>query len=175
MAESVLLRVAKAQSQTEVGLGRARLDMKTRKELGVAVGQIVEITGKKMTVAKVFRAQQEDEGKDIIRIDGVLRSNAGVSIGERVTVTRADPQLASKVVLAPAISQKKRVSTVSFGPGTDELVRKGLLGRPLVKGDEIMIPNMAWGMSPAPYMVASTVPSGVVTRSCSPGVTTKPG
>ena len=163
MAESVLLRVAKAQSQTEVGLGRARLDMKTRKELGVDVGQIVEITGKKLTVAKVFRAQQEDEGKDIIRIDGVLRSNAGVSIGERVTVTRADPQLASKVVLAPAISQKKRVSTVSFGPGTDELVRKGLLGRPLVKGDEIMIPNMAWGMSPAPYMVASTVPSGVVT------------
>ncbi len=163
MAESVLLRVAKAKDQNEVGLGRARLDMKTRKELGVEAGQIIEITGKKMTVARVFRAQQEDEGKDIIRIDGVLRSNAGVSIGERVTVAKADPQPASKVVLAPAISQKKRVNSVTFGAGTDELVRKGLLGRPLVKGDEIMIPNMAWGVTLAPYMVASTVPNGVVT------------
>ncbi len=66
------------------------------------------------------------------------------------------------MVLRRVIAEE-RVSTRHFGPGTDELVRKGLLGRPLVKGDEIMIPNMAWGMSPAPYMVASTVPSGVVT------------
>jgi transitional endoplasmic reticulum ATPase len=90
MAESVLLRVAKAQSQTEVGLGRARLDMKTRKAGGRRRPDRRDHR-EEDDRAKVFRAQQEDEGKDIIRIDGVLRSNAGVSIGERVTVARRTP------------------------------------------------------------------------------------
>ncbi len=159
MAESVLLRVAKAQSQTEVGMGRARLDMKTRKELGVDVGQAIEIIGKKMTVARVFRAQQEDEGKDIIRMDGVLRSNAGVSIGERVTVSKADPQQATKVVLVPKIPHKMQLA---MGTGIDDLFRKGLAGRPLVKGDELLVPNFAWGGQLAPFKVVSTVPAGVV-------------
>ena len=159
MAESVLLRVAKAQAQSEVGLGRARLDMKTRKELGVEVGDAVEITGKKLTAARVFRAHQEDEGKDIIRIDGMIRSNAGVSIGERVTVSRADPQPASKVVLVPKIPGGKRIT---FGAGVDDLFRKGLNGRPMVKGDEFIVPNFALGGSITPFKVFSTQPSGVV-------------
>jgi len=159
MAESVLLRVAKAQTQAEVGLGRARLDMKTRKELGVEVGDAVEITGKKLTAAKVFRAQQEDEGKDIIRIDGMIRSNAGVSIGERVTVARADPQPATKVVLVPKIPNSKRIT---MGAGVDELFRKSLIGRPLVKGDEFLVPNFALAGTLAPFKVFSTTPSGVV-------------
>ncbi|MCX6651231.1 MAG: CDC48 family AAA ATPase [Methanomassiliicoccales archaeon] len=159
MAESVLLRVAKAQTQTEVGLGRARLDMKTRKELGVEVGDAVEITGKKLTAAKVFRAQQEDEGKDIVRIDGMIRSNAGVSIGERVTVARADPQPAAKIVLVPKIPNSKRIT---MGAGVDELFRKSLIGRPMVKGDEFLVPNFALAGTLAPFKVFSTQPSGVV-------------
>ncbi|MBN1109618.1 MAG: CDC48 family AAA ATPase [Methanomassiliicoccales archaeon] len=159
MAKSVLLRVAKAQSQSEVGLGRARLDMKTRKELGVEVGEAIEITGKKLTAAKVFRAHQEDEGKDIIRIDGMIRSNAGVSIGERVTVARADPQPATKVVLVPKIPVGKRIT---FGAGVDDLFRKGLAGRPMVKGDEFIVPNFALSASITPFIVFSTQPAGVV-------------
>ena len=120
MAESVLLRVAKAQTQAEVGLGRARLDMKTRKELGVEVGDAVEITGKKLTAAKVFRAQQEDEGKDIIRIDGMIRSNAGVSIGERVTVARADPQPASQS--GPGAQDPQAASASPSGAGRGRAV-----------------------------------------------------
>jgi transitional endoplasmic reticulum ATPase len=159
MVDSVTLRVARAHHQSEVGLGRARIDSKTRKELGVEVGDVIELVGKRNTAAKVFRAAQEDEGKGIIRMDGMIRSNAGVSIGEKVTVTKADSQPASKVLVAPKIPQGKRVR---FGQGVEDLFRKGLINRPLVKGDEIIIPNIALMGGFLPFVVVSTVPNGVV-------------
>ena len=70
--------------QSDVGLGRARVDTKTRLALGVDVGEVVEIVGKKGTAAKLFRVMQEDEGKGIIRVDGLVRRNLGVSIGDKV-------------------------------------------------------------------------------------------
>jgi len=159
MAESITLRVARAHHQSEVGFGRARIDAKTRKDLGVEVGDVIEIVGKRSTAAKVFRAAQEDENKAIIRIDGMIRSNAGVSIGEKVAVTKADPQPAMKVMVAPKIPQGKHVR---FGTGVEELFKKGLTNRPLVKGDEIIIPNIALMGGFLPFIVISTQPTGVV-------------
>jgi transitional endoplasmic reticulum ATPase len=159
MPESVVLRVAKAQHQSEVGLGRARIDTQTRKALGVENGDIVEIVGKRSTAAKVFRATQEDESKGIIRIDGMVRSNANVSMGEKVTVQKADTQPATKVVVAPKIPEGKQVR---FGTGVEELFRKGLLSRPLVKGDEIVIPNIALMGGWLPFVVIGTTPVGIV-------------
>jgi len=159
MVESVTLKVARAHHQAEVGLGRARIDARTRKQLSVEVGDYIEIVGKRSTAARVFRAAQEDEGKGIIRIDGMIRSNAGVSIGEKVTVRRADVQPAAKVVVAPKIPHGKRVR---FGEGVDALFKKGLLNRPLVKGDEIIIPNIALMGGYLPFVVINTLPTGVV-------------
>lgn len=151
--------MARAHHQSEVGLGRARIDTQTRKDLGVEVGEIIEIIGKKRTAAKVFRAAHEDEGQGIIRIDGMIRGNAGVSIGEKVVVTKANAQVAQKVVVAPKIPQGKRVR---FGQGVEGLFKKGLLNRALVKGDEIIIPNIALMGGFLPFVVVSTTPGGVV-------------
>jgi transitional endoplasmic reticulum ATPase len=159
MADSFTLRVARAHHQSEVGLGRARIDSKTRKQLGVEVGDFIEIAGKRTTAAKIFRASQDDEGKGIIRIDGMIRSNAGVSIGEKVSVIKADSQPASKIVVAPKIPQGKRVR---FGQGVENLFKKGLMNRPLVKGDEIIIPNIALMGGYLPFMVTATTPNDVV-------------
>ncbi|MDW5561785.1 MAG: CDC48 family AAA ATPase [Methanomassiliicoccus sp.] len=159
MADSVILKVESAQHQSEVGLGRARIDTQTRKDLNVDMGDFIEIVGKRKTAAKVFRASNEDEGRGIISIDGMIRSNAGVSIGEKVTVVRADTQPAAKVVVAPKIPPGKRVR---FGPGVEELFKKGLTNRPLVKGDAMIIPNIALMGGFLPFMVISTQPGGVV-------------
>ncbi len=159
MVDSVTLRVASAQHQSEVGLGRARIDTKTRKELNVDMGDFIEIVGKRKTAAKVFRASNEDEGREIISIDGMIRSNAGVSIGEKVTVAKADTQPAVKIVVAPKIPPGKRVR---FGQGVEELFKKGLANRPLVKGDAIIIPNIALMGGFLPFMVISTQPASVV-------------
>ena len=159
MTETITLRVARAQNQSEVGFGRARMDAKTRKDLAVEVGDVIEIIGKRSTAAKVFRAAQEDENKGIIRIDGMIRSNAGVSIGEKVTVKKGDPQPALKVTVAPKIPQGKQLR---FGSGVEELFKKGLTNRPLVKGDEFFIPNIALMGGFLPFVVISTQPAGVV-------------
>ncbi|HSV42268.1 MAG TPA: AAA family ATPase, partial [Methanomassiliicoccales archaeon] len=159
MPESVVLRVAKAQHQSEVGLGRARIDTQTRKSLGVENGDIIELIGKRSTAAKVFRAAQEDEGKGIIRIDGILRSNANVSMGDKVTVQKADTQPATKITIAPKVPEGKQIR---FGTGVEDLIRKGLTSRPLVKGDELLIPNIALMGGWLPFKVVSTVPNGIV-------------
>ena len=157
--EGLTLKVARAHHQSEVGLGRARIDSQTRKSLNADVGEIIEIIGKKRTAAKIFRAAHEDEGQGIIRIDGMIRGNAGVSIGEKVVVAKAEGQSAQKVIVAPKIPQGKRVR---FGQGVEGLFKKGLLNRALVKGDEIIIPNIALMGGFLPFVVVSTVPSGIV-------------
>ena len=160
MNEGVSLKVARAHHQSEVGLGRARVDTATRNDLQVEVGDIIEIIGKRKTAAKVFRASHEDENKGIIRIDGMIRGNAGVSIGEKIVAKKADAQRAAKVIVAPKIPQGKKVK---FGQGVEDLFKKGLMNRPLVKGDEIIIPNIALIGDFLPFVVISTVPSSVVT------------
>jgi transitional endoplasmic reticulum ATPase len=157
--EGLTLKVARAHHQSEVGLGRARIDSITRKRLNADVGDIIEIFGKKKTAAKVFRAANEDEGLGVIRIDGMIRGNAGVSIGEKVVVTKAETQIALKIIVAPKIPQGKRVR---FGQGVEGLFKKGLLNRAVVKGDEIIIPNIALMGGFLPFVVVSTTPSGVV-------------
>ena len=122
--ESLTLKVAEAL-QDEVGYGRGRLDTVTRNELGLSIGDIVEIHGRRRdpTVAIVWRARTEDEGKGIIRVDGLIRNNAKVNLGDKVEVKKAQVKPAQKVVLAPMMDQSGRVQ---FGPGIEEVILRGL-------------------------------------------------
>ena len=153
------LKVAMAHRQAEAGLGRARLDLQARRALNVEAGDSIEIVGKRTTVAKVFRGLPEDEGRGIIRIDGLTRTNAGVSVDETVKVRRIDPAPAEKVVLAPNIPVGKRVS---FGQGAEQLFLRGLVNRPLIRGNDIVVPNIALMGGKSPFTVVSTVPNGPV-------------
>jgi len=53
MAETITLKVAEARSR-DVGRGIGRLDPKDMEEMGVSVGDVIELEGKKRTVAKVM-------------------------------------------------------------------------------------------------------------------------
>ncbi|MFH0815684.1 MAG: CDC48 family AAA ATPase [Methanobacteriota archaeon] len=155
---SVVLKVAEA-AQSDVSLGRARIDTTTRMAIGVEVGDIVEILGKKSTVAKIFRTLSEDEGKGLIRIDGLVRRNAGVSIGDKVEVRKAEVVNATKVTMAPMLAANKRVT---FGEGIEAFVRRGLSKRPLTKGDTVVVPGIALMGGALPFIVVSTAPKGIV-------------
>ncbi|MGO7265388.1 hypothetical protein [Rhizobium johnstonii] len=50
----------------------------------------------------VMRHYDEDEGLNVIRLDGLLRVNAGISSGDHIEIRKADARPATKVVLAPA-------------------------------------------------------------------------
>src|SRR3712207_4229082 len=123
----VSLQVARARPQ-EVGRGIARLSFNALRSLELASGSVVEVVGKRRTAAVAMPLPAEDRGLEILRIDGVLRSNACVGLGDRVQVRRADVAPAILVRLAPA-SPDARLAVSADAP------RRTLLGRALVAGD----------------------------------------
>jgi transitional endoplasmic reticulum ATPase len=152
------LRVVEALQQ-DVSYGRARLDGQTRVELNLSPGDIIEIKGHKTTAAVVWRSHPGDEGKGIIHIDNLTRKNAGVSIGDKVTIKKAEVKPAKQVTLAPAISQDQQIQ---FGDGIDALAKRGLLKRPVVQGDIVVVPNIALFGNALPFSILATNPKGIV-------------
>lgn len=173
----IRLQVAGAKAP-DVGKGTARLNRKALRALGLAEGDIIEIAGKRGTAAIALRPYPEDEGLELIRIDGLLRANAGVSIGDYVEVGRADVKPARRVVLAPA-QQNIRLM------GSGEALRRTLFQRPLVTGDIIstsiyrrtsamdrglfsedlfrtFFDLPAYGLQEIRLLVTSTTPRGIV-------------
>jgi Cell division protein 48 (CDC48), N-terminal domain. len=85
----VSLRVAEARTR-DVGRLIVRIPQRYMRVLGIEPGEYVEVVGNRRSAyAQVWPAYTDDEDKDYIRMDGVLRQNAGVSIGDVVKGRRA--------------------------------------------------------------------------------------
>ena len=155
-SESLTLRVAKA-IPSDVGHGRARVPFDN--ELNLKPGDIVEIAGEQSTAAIVWRCRPEDANLGVIRIDGIIRKNAGVSLGDRVTITKVETQPCERLVLSPVMAKQQKVR---FGPGIEGFARRGLNKRPVVAGDRIFIPGMTLFAEALPFAIVSTNPKGIV-------------
>ena len=81
------LKVLEAYTR-DVGRGVVRIDYDAMDSLGVSTGSILEIKGKRRTVAKCLPLYPADEGKQIIRMDGLMRNNAGVAIGDSINAKK---------------------------------------------------------------------------------------
>ncbi|MFA5247419.1 MAG: AAA family ATPase, partial [Candidatus Micrarchaeia archaeon] len=145
------LKVAEAM-QIDYGKRVVRMDSEARKVQAITTGDVVEVKGKKVTAAIVLPSHPADEGAKIIRMDGLLRQNAGVGLGDRVQIRKAEVKEAKKIVLAP--NQPSR-----YAPGFDQLVKKYLMGKPLLRGDVLSINLFG---TPFPFAVAQTVPQAIV-------------
>jgi len=156
--KEIILKVSEAFQQ-DVGYGRARIDHQTRLNLDLSIGDVIEIESTKKTASVVWRAHPTDEGKGIIRIDNLTRKNAGGGLGERVKIRKAEINEAKEVVLAPLISKGQQIQ---FGSGIGNLIKKGLLKRPLTKGDNVIIPGIALFGSSLPFVVINTNPTGII-------------
>jgi transitional endoplasmic reticulum ATPase len=159
--KEAVLKISEAFQQ-DVGYGRARIDHQTRMSLDLSIGDVIAIEGTKKTAAVVWRAHPTDEGKGIIRIDNLTRKNCGSGLGERVKIKRAEVKEAKDVSLAPLISKGQQIQ---FGSGIDNLIKKGLLKRPLTKGDSVIIPGIALFGSSLPFIIINTSPGGIVSIS----------
>ncbi|MEM2185859.1 MAG: CDC48 family AAA ATPase [Thermofilaceae archaeon] len=151
--KDAILRVAEAK-QRDVGRGIVRIDRSIMLKLGIEPGDAVEITGKKTTVAIAWPAYPEDEGLGYIRMDGVTRHNAGVSIGESVSVRPVQLQPAQRVTLAPM-----GIGGLTVSPEFSDYVRERLLYRPLRRGDVVEIPVFNTALR---FVVVSTQPAASV-------------
>ncbi|MDI9608945.1 MAG: CDC48 family AAA ATPase [Candidatus Verstraetearchaeota archaeon] len=151
-SKEVVLRVAESK-QRDVGRGKVRIDAEAMKKIGVSVGDVIEIEGKRKTAAIVWPAYTEDQGMDIIRMDGLIRKNAGVGIGEKITIRKAESKPANLVKLAPLSF------TISVDSGFVSFVKRRLADTPVVEGDNVLIPVLGQAI---PFAVVSTKPSGIV-------------
>ena len=154
--KTLSLRVAKA-IPSDVGHGRARVPFDN--DLNLKPGDVIEIKGERSTAAIVWRCRPEDANLGVIRIDGIIRKNAGVSLGDRVTIKKVETKPCTRLVLSPVMAKQQKVR---FGPGIEGFARRGLNKRPVVAGDRIFIPGMTLFAEALPFAIVSTVPKGIV-------------
>ncbi len=155
-ADSLTLRVAKA-IPSDVGHGRARVPFDN--DLNLKPGDIVEIEGESKTAAIVWRCRPEDANLGVIRIDGIIRKNSGVSLGDRVQISKVRVEPCTKLILSPVMAKQQKVR---FGPGIEGFARRGLNKRPVVAGDRIFIPGMTLFAEALPFAIVQTSPKGIV-------------
>lgn len=160
MGDLIELKVATALMKSEAGFGRVRMDSASFRRLNVQIGDVVEIVGKRSAVAKVMKGAIDDEGKGLIRMDGITRSNAGVTVDESVRVRKAETLPAEKIIISPiGIPAGKKIS---FREGVDEIFKNGLMNRPVLRDNEIVVPNIALMGNLIQFKVITTVPVGIV-------------
>ena len=153
MADSSQLKLKVTEAiPKDLGRGLARLDPADMARLGLEVGDIVELVGKRMTVAKAMPAYKELREQARIQIDGITRENTGSAIDQLIDVRKATVRQAEQVVLTP----------LGYVPADRDLEYIGSLfdGLPVLVDDRVRA--TLFGNRSADFKVASTNPSGPV-------------
>ncbi|MFW6045680.1 MAG: AAA family ATPase, partial [Natronomonas sp.] len=117
----------RAAEKRDAGRGVARLPDEPRRELGVLSGETIVIEGDQPTVATVWPSNDDDQ---TIRIDADTRSNAGITVGESVTVRPVTIDDATAVVLALPVEADESLI---------DSVRRELQNRPVSEGDSVRL------------------------------------
>ncbi|MCL9813290.1 CDC48 family AAA ATPase [Natranaeroarchaeum aerophilus] len=151
----------KPLKQKDAGRGLAAVDRASMRELELENGDYIVIEGSegRKAVARVWPGYPEDEGRNVIRIDGRLRQEADVGIDDRVTIEKADVQPATSITVA--LPQNLRIRG-NIGP----LVRDKLSGQAITENQTVPFPLSFGPMSGSgqsvPLKIANTEPGGTV-------------
>jgi transitional endoplasmic reticulum ATPase len=156
------------------GRGLARLPRRIMTALGLAEGDVIEVTGKRGTPARAVGPYPEDEGLDIVRLDGLQRANAEIGSGDFVTLRKAESKAATRVVFAPA-QKNLRLH------GSAQALKRSFGMKPLTAGDVVattgqqqvqrgdippelrqMLYAPAYALQEIRLTVVSTAPKGIV-------------
>ncbi|MBU4492974.1 MAG: AAA family ATPase, partial [Nanoarchaeota archaeon] len=161
MVKEIELSVEEAEHR-DVGRSIARIDKEDMQKLAIVSGDIIEIKGKKPACAIVWPGYPEDSGKKLIKIDGDIRSNAGVGINDKVRVKKVEAKKAKKITIAP-------MQAVRIIKGS-EYLSKVLEGRPVLKGQRIRVEMLG---SPITFIVTKTEPAATIIVTSSTEISLK--
>ena len=135
--------------------GLARIHPDDMAALNLSEGDLIEITGKKTTPARV-RSGDKEVGRDVIQIDGLIRENAGTSIDERVNVESSiTHHFAGSATLQPLGDIK-----LTDKEKDQSYILSMLSGQAVRTGDRIRV-NM-FGTRVCDFSVNATTPEGTV-------------
>ena len=145
------LKVTEALGK-DVGLALARIGPEDMERIQVAIGDTIEIAGKRKTVCKVMPAYKDLRGQSRIQLDGLTRETAGAALDESVHVQKISIRPAQQIALTP----------LTIVPDARDLNYIGSLldGLPVVEGDRIRA--MLFGSRCADFKVESATPRGPV-------------
>jgi len=149
-----VLKVSEALNK-DVGKAIVRIEAKEIFRMGIAIGDIVEIKGKNIAVARVMPIHAEYQGKGIIQMDGILRQNAGASLDENVIIKLIDAHNAHVVILGSRENKQVSVNNEDI-----KHIVSTLEGIPITKGNNLRVKLL--GYSYQEYSVVDTQPSGAV-------------
>ena len=150
--EPLQMRIGEAK-QRDVGKKRARIGPEAMDYLKTTPGDIVEISGINKTSAVVWPADEDEKHMEVIRIDGQLRKNLGVSLNDTVSITKASSKTASSITLVPV------TDAVTIDKEFTDFVKNRLKGLPLSQGDEISVTILGNSMS---FQIAKCIPKTIV-------------
>jgi len=153
-SQTLVLKVKEALSK-DVGRAIARIDPEDMKDLGLEVGDIIEIEGKRKTPAKAMPCYAEDRGKKIIQIDGILRENALIGLDEKVKINKIDSKPANKITLSP-LTMSNLLQRDSDSKYLGSLIE----GLPVISGDRVRA--TFFGSRSCDFKVVDTIPDGAV-------------
>lgn len=146
-----ILKVKEAKVN-EVGRGIARLDPKVFSKMNLSPGDIVVVEGEKKACVKAWPGQTEDDGQGSIRLDGIIRHNAGASIDEEVKVGKAEYGKAVEIQFSP-------FQAIEFGDDLPVFLKEKLMSMPFMQGHIIVVDVMGVQL---PLMVVRVKPKGII-------------
>ena len=150
--EALRLTVVEARRE-DVGRGVARIDPEALKRIGASPGDVLEIEGRAKTVARAMPTHREQRGREIVQLDGVGRTNAGVALGQQAGIRKVAHALARRVVAAP-------LSGGALQEDEIEHMARRLDGLAVKTGDRMRI--ALFGGSHRDFQIVRTEPDGPV-------------
>jgi transitional endoplasmic reticulum ATPase len=117
----------------DAGRGVARLPEAARNELGILSGDPVIIQGSQETVVKMWPMADGDSG--VVKIDADTRANAGVNIGETVTVSTTSVADANIVSVRPT-------EPLPDDEDIESTVKSRLLDRPIRENERVHVEGL---------------------------------
>ena len=143
MTQSIQLIVQEAD-RTDAGKGIARIGAEAMARLAVEPGDIVKITGKKSAAAIVILSQ--GQGSNNISMDGFIRKDAGVGIGDTVSIEKVLPKTAARVSIQP-VGESIKLD----GEQVANFIHQKFAGAPLYKGKAIALPIQVQNQKQDPF------------------------
>ena len=151
---TIILKVKEALPK-DAGRAIVRIDPNDIESLGLEIGAIVEIEGKRKTPAKIMPCYSDERGKSIIQMDGILRDNAQVGLDEKVKILKTDYKPANKITLSSLTS-----ATPLQKSKDTQYICSLIEGLPVLSGDRIRA--TLFGSKFYDYKVLNTSPNGIV-------------
>ena len=151
-AKKVRLKVQEALPR-DIGKARARLPMDAMMKIGVKPGDFLELKGKLVGAATAWPSDADESGAGLVRIDGSIRRNLGVTLNEFIDVGKAAVKSATSVVLAPLSK------SVQLDEDFESFVKNRIRGMPLMEGSSLSIVVLG---NPVNFKVIKVSPRGIV-------------